>query len=304
MIKLPGGEILQELMTVQEVAEYLRIKERKVYDLLAQKRIPCTRVTGKWLFPRLQIDRWLAQNSEIQQEVLAEKLLPPLLVGSHDLLLEWSLRESNFPFAIQTTGSSEGLARFISEEAMVCGLHILDPDSNQFNIPIIQKQLQKQPVVVIEWARRQQGILVAAGNPLEIRKISDLNNRKIKIIDRQAGAGSNILLEALLQRDKLSKQEMVILEQPARSEIDIGAAVANGKADAGVAIEAVARQFQLGFIPLLYENFDLVIHHRHYFDEPFQRLLNFTKQPQFLEKAEELGGYDVSHVGQVRYNCL
>ena len=119
---------MQELMTVQEVAEYLRIKERKVYDLLAQKRIPCTRVTGKWLFPRFQIDRWLEQNSEIrQQESLAEKMSPRLLVGSHDPLLEWVLRESNFPFAIQTTGSSEGLARFMSEEAMVCGLHILKP---------------------------------------------------------------------------------------------------------------------------------------------------------------------------------
>ena len=291
-------------MTVQEVAEYLRIKERKVYDLLAQKRIPCTRVTGKWLFPRFQIDRWLERNSDIQQERLSGKTPPLLLVGSQDLLLEWALRESNFPFAIQTTGSSEGLARFVSDDAMVCGLHILDPDTNEFNIPIVQKNLDKQPVVLIEWARRQQGILVVAGNPLGISKIGDLKNKKLKIIDRQVGAGSYILLETLLQRDNISKEELDFLTQPARSEIDIGSAVANGKADAGIAIEAVAKQFQLGFIPLIYEHFDLLIQHRHYFDEPFQRLLGFTRQQQFKEKAEELEGYDVSHLGQVRYNCL
>ena len=291
-------------MTVQEVAEYLRIKERKVYDLLAQKRIPCTRVTGKWLFPRFQIDRWLEQNSEIQQEGLSEKMPPRLLVGSHDLLLEWALRESNFPFAIQTTGSSEGLTRFMNEDAMVCGLHILDPDTNEYNIPIIQKNLDKQPVVLIEWARRQQGILVAPDNPQGIAEISDLKNKTIKVIDRQAGAGSYILLETLLQRQNIDKEELTFLVQPARSEIDIGAAVANGRADAGIAIEAVAKQFHLGFIPLGYEHFDLIIHHRYYFDEPFQRLLDFAKQPQFLEKAEELTGYDVSHLGRVRFNCL
>lgn len=291
-------------MTVQEVAEYLRIKERKVYDLLAQKRIPCTRVTGKWLFPRFQIDRWLEQNSEIQQEGFFEKRPSLLLVGSHDLLLEWALRESGFPFAIQTTGSSEGLARFMNEDAMVCGLHILDPDTNEYNIPIVQKSLDKQPVVLIEWARRQQGILVSAGNPLGIGKTGDLKNKGIKIIDRQVGAGNYILLETLLQRDGISKEELTFLDQTARSEIDVGAAVASGRANAGLASEAVAKQFLLGFIPLIYEYFDLIIHHRHYFDEPFQRLLEFTKQPQFLEKAAELTGYDISHLGRIRYNCL
>jgi len=296
---------VQELMTVQEVADYLRIKERKVYDLLAQKRIPCTRVTGKWLFPRFQIDRWLEQNSEIQFENPAQKAFSsPLLVGSHDLLLEWALRESHFPFAIQTTGSSEGLAEFISEQAMVCGLHILDPESNEYNIPIIRKSLDNQPVVLIEWARRQQGILVAAGNPLALHNINDLRDKKIRLIDRQAGAGSYILLETLLQREGIHKEELNLLEAPAYSHIDVGDAIAHGKADAGIAIEAVARQFQLDFIPLVYEQFDLLIHHCHYFDTPFQSLLSFTKQKRFHEKAQELTGYDISSLGSVRHNFL
>ncbi len=104
-------------------------------------------------------------------------------------------------------------------------------------------------------------------------------------------------------RDQIGKDKLTFLARPARSEIDVGAAVANGKADAGVAIEAVAKQFGLGFIPLVHEFLDLVIHHRHYFDEPFQRLLDFTRQGQFQEKAEELGGYDVSNLGRVRCNC-
>lgn len=292
-------------MTVQEVAEYLRIKERKVYDLLAQKRIPCTRVTGKWLFPRFQIDRWLEQNSEIGHEGLVEKSLPPVLVGSHDLLLEWALREIQFPFAIQTTGSSEGLARFIGGDAMVCGLHILDPETDEYNIPIVKEKLDRQQaVVLIEWARRQQGILLARGNPLEVGKISDLTNNQIKIIDRQAGAGSSILLDTLLKREAIDKDKLAILPKPARSEIDVGAAVANGKADAGIAIEAVAKQFGLHFIPLGYEVFDLAIHHRNYFNEPFQRLLDFSRQAALREKADELGGYDVSRLGKIRFNCF
>jgi len=293
---------LQKLMTVQEVAEYLRIKERKVYDLLAQKRIPCTRVTGKWLFPRFQIDLWLEQNSEMQLPTPVEKIRPPLLVGSHDLLLEWALRESGFPFAIQTTGSSTGLAQFINEEAIVCGLHILDLDTQEYNIPIIKKSIQKQPVVLIEWARRQQGMLVAPGNPLAIREISDINNQKIKIVHRQAGSGSQLLLETLLLHNNISTEKLTLLSQPVLSEIDVGTAITNGKADVGIAIEAVAKQFQLDFIPLVYEHFDLLIQHRHYFDEPFQRLLSFTKKTQFQEKSAELTGYDISNLGRVRYN--
>lgn len=291
-------------MTVQEVAEYLRIKERKVYDLLAHKRIPCTRVTGKWLFPRFQIDRWLENNSEIQQEIAIETKRPQVLVGSHDPLLEWALRESLFPFAIQTTGSSEGFNRFLCDQAMVCGLHILDSNSQQYNIPLVKQKLSNQPAVLLEWARRKQGILVASGNPLGIGNIKDLQKPAVTLIDRQAGSGSYILLESLLRREGIDKQDLTLLPHPARSEIDVGSAVASGKADAGLAIESVAKQFKLNFIPLVYEHFDLLIHYRDYFEEPFQRLLAFVKQTEFFEKAEELSGYDISNLGKIRFNCM
>lgn len=183
-------------------------------------------------------------------------------------------------------------------------LHLLDPQRNEYNTPALRDRVDRQPVVLIAWARRQQVFLAASGNPLEIRGIADLARPKLRIVDRQSGTGSSILPDTLLQRPKIPKQNLLFLDRPARNEIDVGAAVANGKADAGIAIEAVARQFGLGFIPLACESFDLAIHHRHFFDPPFQQLLDFTRQPQFCEKAEELSGYDVTQCGRVRFNTL
>ena len=96
------------MMAMHEVAEYLRVKDCKVYDLIAHKQIPYTRVMEKWLFPRHLIDLWLMQNSEAAVPINYQPNISAVVVGSHDPLLEWALRESRIPLAMQSTGSLEG----------------------------------------------------------------------------------------------------------------------------------------------------------------------------------------------------
>jgi len=292
-----------ELMTVQEVAEYLRIKERKVYDLLAQKRIPCVRVTGKWLFPRPQIDLWLSQNSASSASGTAMAVAPPpLLVGSHDPLLEWALREIDSPLGQQITGSTEGLLRLASGEAVLCGTHVPDPATGEFNLPLIHEKLGDADVVAIEWAGRQQGIVLAKGNPLGLTGLPDLISCKARFAGRQPGSGGRQMLSWLCEKAALNVDQINQLAPAVRSETEVGLAVAAGKANAGLAIAAVARQLNLDFLPLACERFDLVLRRRDYFEPPFQALLAFARTETFRNQAAELGGYDIAALGAVRYN--
>ncbi len=288
-------------MNTHEVAEYLRIKERKVYDLVRDKRIPCCRVTGKWLFPKRLIDQWVAAGTEMPQ---AAHVPPAVIVGSHDPLLDWALRESGAELALLARGSLDGLKRFTDGQAMLCGLHVLDSASGEYNLPLLRRTLSGHDAVIVTWAWREQGLVVAPGNPLKIKRLADLAKSQARVVLRQPEAGSRVLLLALLEEAKLSLEHLNCLADLALSETDLGLAVLEGRADAGLAIAAAARQFRLDFVPLKRERYDLAIGRKAYFEPAVQKLLAFARSPGFREGAERLGGYDVAETGRVIENSL
>lgn len=288
-------------MTVREVAAYLRIKERKVYDLVAQRRIPCTRATGKWLFPSELIDAWLRQQAEGIEDLAPLAELPLILGGSHDPLLDWAVCESGCGLAVLFNGSLDGLQRFKAHQALACGLHVLDPDSGAYNLPLLAQQFSHSPVVAIEWAWREQGLMVAPGNPLGIRGLRDSRGKRFAV--RQKEAGSHMLLTFLLAQLGLGLEDLVVIEPPLRNETEVALAVADGAADVGLGVAAVAHQLHLEFLPLARERYDLLVWRRQYFEPPLQRLLAFTRTPAFGKRAEALPGYDISALGRISYNA-
>ncbi len=291
----------RQMMSTREVADYLRIKERKVYDLVHAKKIPCSRVTGKWLFPKRLIDLWVAQNTEYG-DTKGRRSRPLIAAGSHDLLLDWALRESRCGLAQQTGGSLDGLKRLADGEAMLAGLHVIDSATGAYNVPAVREALGSEPVVMLRWVEREQGLLLAPGNPLRISGIADLARAEARVVLRQAEAGSHILLLRLLAAQKLALADLKRLPQPALNQNDLALAIVEGKADAGVAIRAVAKQFRLEFIPLHKESFDVVMHRDDYFEPPLQKLFAFARGPEFAARAAEFGGYDISELGKVVYN--
>lgn len=290
---------MPEMMTTREVADYLRVKERKIYDLIRQEQIPCARVSGKWLFPRALIDRWVLQS--VQGGGVAAKAVPPVIAGSHDPLLDWAIRESGSALAFLSGGSLDGLQRVAGGEAALCGTHMRDPESGAYNIPWVARVLADSDVVVITWAKRQQGLVVASGNPLAITSVADLA-KGARVVRRQEGAGSRLLLDQLLDSEGVDEKSLVYAEGVARTEADLGGMIVDGKADVGLAIGAAASMFRLDFIPLHEEQFDLVVRRREYFEPPVQALLAFTRTPAFEIRAGELGGYDIGSTGAVVWN--
>lgn len=294
------GKLFSDMMTTREVADYLRIKERKVYDLVRLGRIPCTRVTGKLLFPKALIDRWMAESTA--SAAAEHQALPPVVAGSRDPLLDWAVRESGSGLALMAGGSEDGLRRLVAGEAMAAGIHLLDPATGEHNRAAIAAAAEHLRVVALEWAWREEGLLLPGGNPQRIAATADLARERVKVIRRQPGAGARVLFDHLVAEAGLGPKDLAYVDQIAMTGQEVGLAILEGKAEAGIGLKAVAKQLRLEFVPLATERFDIVLRRRDYFEAPFQKLMAFGRSDAFRARAAELGGYDVSGLGRVRYN--
>ncbi|MBF7053071.1 helix-turn-helix transcriptional regulator [Halomonas sp. KAO] len=292
---------MQTYLTTAEVADYLRLKERKVYDLVRQQAIPCVRVTGKLLFPRHSIDLWLMNHLEGDQS--SARPVPVVLAGSQDPLLEWAVRESGSQLALLCQGSGDGVRRLMEGRVMLAGLHLLDATSGEYNRPEALGMGGMRDLVMVRWASRRQGLLLAPGNPLGIRRLTDLVRPEVRVAHRQPDAGAGRLLTWLLDRAGVEASRLRFSEHPSLSEDDLALAIRQGEADAGLGVEAAARRQGLTFLPLHREHFDLAMRRRSYFESPIQRLLSFAQEPRFVERAEALGGYDIGELGRVVHNA-
>ena len=290
-----------EMMDTREVAAYLRLKERRIYDLVRKRAIPHVRATGKLLFPRTQVDAWLAAKGAAP--VASTRVRPPIIAGSHDPLLEWSARESHCGLAILAHGSRAGIDALARGDATAAAVHWLDEASGDYNVPLIREALAGADVVALEWARRTQGLLLAAGNPKRIRKVADLSRKGLRIAKRQPGAGSDRLFRHLLTKAGLDADALATFGRPAHAESELAAFVRDGHADVGLGIEAAARANGLAFVALATERLDLVAFRRDAFEPPLQALLAWTRAPEFIAEARKLGGYDVANTGRVVFNA-
>ncbi|MFD2190070.1 substrate-binding domain-containing protein [Pistricoccus aurantiacus] len=288
-------------LTTAEVADYLRLKERKVYDLVKQGQIPCTKVTGKLLFPRQSIDLWLMNHLEGDQP--PDKRLPCVLAGSQDPLLEWAVRESGSNLALLCHGSGDGVRRLLTDEAMLAGLHMIDFERGSYNQPQDLGLGGVRDLVLIHWAKRRQGLLLAQGNPLGITALGDLVRERPRIVCRQPEAGAERLLHYLLRREVIDYRQLNPISHPALGEDDLALAISQDEADVGLGVEAAARRHGLHFLPLHTERFDLALRRRSYFEPPIQRLLAFAQGKRCQARAHAMGGYDVSEMGAIVYNA-
>lgn len=290
-----------DLLTTTEAAEYLRLKERKLYELVAERQIPCTKVTGKWLFSRADLDRWLLAGMARPHGVVPAEP-PPIIGGSHDPLLQWALSESRAGLAILPEGTEAGYRRFLEGSVIAAAIHFhdLDDPGKDANLGVVRQETSLIDAVLIGFAARDQGFIVATGNPLGVSDLRDAHQRKLRFVVRPAGAGAQQLLLGLLKRDSLSVDDLGPTHV-APTGPDVAQAIRADRADLGIATRAVAGAAGLDFIPLCVERFDLLMRQRDYFRPPLQTLIALLSDPRFAARARELGGLDVSAAGSVRW---
>jgi excisionase family DNA binding protein len=292
---------MPDLLTTDEAATYLRLSPRKLYELMAKGAVPCTKVTGKWLFPKAALDRWMMAEL-ITSAALAQAAAPPIVGGSHDLLLELTLRESGCGLASLPEGSEVGLQRLARGEVMVAAIHLhrLDGDDDDANIEAVAAAPGLHDAVVIAFARREQGIVTAPGNPLKLSDIASVAKSRARLAQRPPGAGAQLLLLALLARANIAANDLALMKPICTTGMDIAQAVRSNRADCGIATRSVALAAGLNFLPITWEHFDLVLRQRDYFLPGPQALFGFMRTAALREHAMELGGYDVDAIGAVR----
>ena len=284
-------------LTVPELAALLRIKERKVYDLAASGTVPCSKVTGKLLFPEKAVRRWLERGQTGTAQAQGPR--PAVFLGSHDPLLDWALRQSECGIATFFDGSQDGIDRFAAREGVAAGLHMYDAAQAEWNVPVVDSAFSGSDVVLLAFAKRQRGLVLRSDLAAQITTLGDLVGRSMT--PRQVGAGTRSLFDHLLH-DADILPETIQMRPVARSEADAVLDVATGASDATFGLEALAAQHHLGFVPLIEERFDLLVSRHAYFEPSMQRFVQFLRTSEFAGHAATLKGYDVAEAGTVRWN--
>ena len=290
---------LREFLTTKELADLLRTRERKIYDLAANGQIPCTRATGKLLFPRESVINWLKSNQAGEQPSNVSKLLPNVFLGSHDPLLHWALQASDCGIATIFDGSMAGLNEFLKGQGIANSMHIYEPDTDSWNKHIVSTQCVNQAIVLIHFCTRTRGILFDTQKTLKPTGLSDIKN--FSVVKRQATSGAQLLLEHQLYKNNI-QPNCINYTDLAHNESDAALGVVNGRAEIAIGLECMAQQFSLGFIPIGSEHFDLLIDRKSWFDESFQSLWKFCQTDEFCKRANSMPGYDIQNFGQVIYN--
>ena len=297
----------KRLLNTREVSHFLDVNEKMVYTLIAEKGLPATKVTGKWLFPKHLVERWLEnQTMNYPQEI---RPLPPyegllIITGSNDILLDRtiSLFNSLYPEHIAVfgnLGSQGGLKALGQGLCHIASSHLLQEDEREYNFQFALQEFNEALPALVNFCKREQGLLVAKGNPKGLKGISDLGQPAIRIANRPEGTGTRLLLDQSLQKTGINPSQIDGYEREFRSHLDVGLEVLSGRVDTAPAIRPVAHLLGLDFVPLRWERYDLLISKDRFFEQGVQLFVGLLHEPAFQELAEQMEGYDLSLAGKM-----
>jgi excisionase family DNA binding protein len=299
-----------EIMNTKEVAQYLDIHEKQVYALIKAKRIPATRVTGKWIFPKKLIDGWIETNAKsgmAEARRKGKQIEGSLLAaGSNDPILDIlnTFIKRSFPelyLFSANIGSTDGLKALNRGYTDLAWSHLLDPKSGEYNTPFLSTHLPNLKPVVINLFYRELGFLTAPGNPLHVRGFEDLTKKKVRLINRQKGSGTRVLLDHHLKTLDISSSDIQGYDNEVYTHFEVGMAINAKEADVGIATVAAAKLLGLSFIPITQESFDMLMDQTTYFDKNVQAFIEILNSREFRSRVDRLGIYDFKNSGKILY---
>jgi putative molybdopterin biosynthesis protein len=244
-----------------------------------------TRTKARALRPLAQIERTL------------------LAVGSHDValdLLAGRLAGQDVELVSAHVGSIAGLVALRERSAHLAGTHVLDPASSTYNDLALRRYGPREPVALVRLAEREQGLIVARGNPLALASLADVVRMRARYVNRQPDAGTRILLDALLAGAGIAAGTLIGYDRMEFSHLAVAQLIASGNADTGLAIRAAARAFALDFVSVAWEPYELALPVRSLNEPRIAKLIEILHDRAFRAEVEALGGYDCAHAGDVR----
>jgi putative molybdopterin biosynthesis protein len=297
---------MTQMLSTKEVAKFLGINEKMVYALISEKGLPASKITGKWIFPQHLVEQWVESSTVNYPQ--SRNVLPPyegllIIAGSNDILLEkaLSLFNGRHPKHLAVFGNLGSVGGINALRRGLCHMatsHLLQENGNEYNFDFLQRQFDRMPVVV-NFCKRDQGILLQKGNPLNVTAVKDLGQSGIRIVNRSLATGTRLLFDRELKRAGIAGERISGYAREMNRHMDVGLEILGGRADAGPGIRPVAALLGLAFLPLRQERYDLLVTRERFFDQGIQYFLSLLHEKAFSQAAGQLEGYDVSKSGKM-----
>ena len=289
----------EELLTTKELADFLRLNEKKIYQLVRDGDIPHVRIAGKWLFPKQHIVRWIDENVQREKDIR--------IVGSDDILLARLMSlysKENFPESIafySSVGSLKGIQALSRKKGQACCTHLLDMETGEYNLPILARVLSPQRYVVVNLWHREQGLVVKKGNPLAVKGLGDVIGKRARFVNRNEGSGTRTLLEYFLREKNFNEKDIVGFADEVNTHIEVALRIFFDEADVGLGIEYVANLLPLDFIPLREERFDLVVPKELWSTSVMKGFISYIEPAKISKLTGTLPGYNLKDTGKILF---
>lgn len=223
-----------------------------------------------------------------------------VVLGSHDLALELlNERLPSVDILTYPVGSLDGLLALRQGTAHIAGCHLLDAQSGEYNLPFVRHIFPDRVVNLVTLAHRLQGLIIQPGNPRQIHSLEDLLQKDVSFVNRNRGSGTRVWLDRRLDALNLPHERIVGYKNEVYTHTRVGEMVANGKANVGLGIQAVAQQYELDFVPLFQERYDLAIPVENLADRNIQPLLDYLQSGDYRRTVLPLAGYETEHSGEL-----
>ncbi len=295
------------------IEEFVRVKLGKVGERVVATALP--RAAG-CITSITEADGIIRIPNHVEglkdHEAVTAELLRPLesirntivIVGSHDNTLdvladEIKARYSDLTLSSSHVGSMGGLMAVRKGGCHLAGSHLLDTEDGSYNVSYIKKILPGMGVKLVTLVFRDQGLIVPSGNPKSIRGIEDLAREDVTFINRQGGSGTRILLDYRLKQLGIDPAAIPGYEIEEFTHMSVAVAVLSGTVDVGLGIHAAAKALGLSFVPVVTEQYDLVIPEEHFMSDNIQIMLEIINSRPFKQRVDTLGGYDTEKTGRV-----
>ena len=297
--------------TTEEVANRLKVSKLTVYDLIKKGELPSYRIGRQMRIDASDLEQYIKQMKTGKVPTVSMKLEKKnressCVISGQELTLdmlakhlERLLPSSSIFRAYQ--GSLMSLIKMSQGEGSIVSLHLFDGDTREYNIPYVKRILVGQPCVVVNLLARNVGFYVQKGNPKGIQTWADLSNSSIQFVNRDKGSGIRVLVDEQVRIQNLAKANIQGYDWEESNHLGVASQIANGKADVGVGAEKVAQIVNVDFLPLMQEQYDLVILKNKENEQLIAAIKEVLQSTEFQNELRAIGGYDISKTGQIIY---
>jgi excisionase family DNA binding protein len=299
-----------ENMNTKEAAEYLGINEKQVYALIKSKSIPCTRVTGKWVFPKKLIDRWITTNAlkdgPFIDEAVRDHAGAIFAAGSNDPILDILINrmqsgEGDRHIFSSVTGSTEGLRLLGCGFTDIAWCHLSRPGTGEYDMQTIADMVPDKKIAIVHLFQRELGFIFPKGSKPGKMSFSSIARDGVKFINRQNGSGTRIITEHFIESEGVDSGSIKGYGDEVNTHFEVGLEILSGSADAGIATGSAAKILGLEFQPLIKESFDMVLIQETFFREEVQSFIETLQSEDFRRMVSFLGNYDFNRSGKIIY---